>query len=110
LLSCARLRRNAGTTSARSEGDAGRSGLMGSPASTRRRKAFGKKCRLHEELIAGSDTKDQSPTIKSPAFQPQSARFNEINCGDFIALSEKHLVSGETTSRRNRGRTPARSQ
>jgi hypothetical protein len=32
----------------------------------------GKKCRLNEELTGGGDTKDQQPTIKGPALQPQS--------------------------------------
>src|SRR5438477_6469100 len=86
----------------RTEGGQQRSLGIDAPRGFRRHriamKDFGKKCRLHEELVGGSDAKDQSATIKSPAFQPQSARFNEINRGDFIALPEKHFVSGERSS------------
>ena len=60
--------------------------------------AVGKQRRLYKELAGGSDAEDQQPTIKSAALEPQSPRFNEINRGDFVALSEKRFVSGERSS------------
>ena len=37
---------------------------------------------------AGEDRNDQRAAIEGPPFQPQSPRFDEIDSGDFVALSE----------------------
>ena len=55
----------------------------------------GKKRGLNEEFTGGRRAKHQHTAVKRPSLQPQSPHFNEIDGGDFIALSEKRLVARE---------------
>ena len=56
------------------------------------------KSRLNEEPAGGSGAKDQCPAVERSPIQPQASGFNKIDCSDFIALLEKHLVSSKCSS------------
>jgi hypothetical protein len=57
--------------------------------------SIGKKRRFNEELAGWRNAQDQQATVEGPPFQPQPSRFDEVDSSDFVALPEKHLVSGE---------------
>jgi hypothetical protein len=48
----------------------------------------GKKRRFNKELSARRGSNDQRSAVEGLTFQPQSPGFDEIDSGDFFALSE----------------------